>query len=401
MLVKKAGKETIKYINKQNILSTFWNREEVAKAEVIAATHLSAATVSALMQELVEEGFLQECRMGESSGGRRPVMYTLNQSLAYILTLQVTTKGVLMGVVNLSGKVIDRKMRFSLLHGEQAVREAVEQAIQDFLTLHPEKAEKTQAVTISVPGVVDYAACRLTYSAALFAENLDLQAVVQQAFAGFEQQPDVYLFKDTDALALGELACAQQSDENMAYILCENGVGMSVVHRGNLFLGDRCGMELGHTTVDLHGETCKCGARGCVGLLIGEQPAVKRYTELYEQQNGEWTSNPMFLKYEDIVELYMGRDPIARRVIDEQLETLAVTMVNVVNLFNPDWLIVGGPLAKLPEIETAVAAQVRQKALKPFTENLRITSSKIGAEAALLGMANYVLQKEIFKSVRF
>ena len=173
MLVKKAGKESIKYINKQNILSTFWNREEVAKAEVIAATYLSAATVSTLMQELVEEGFLQERRIGESSGGRRPVMYTLNQSMAYVLTLQVTTKGVLMGVVNLSGKVIDRKMRFSLLHGEQAVQEAVEQAIRDFLALHPEKAEKTQAVAISVPGVVDYAACRLTYSAALFAENLE------------------------------------------------------------------------------------------------------------------------------------------------------------------------------------------------------------------------------------
>ena len=80
---------------------------------------------------------------------------------------------------------------------------------------------------------------------------------------------------------------------------------------------------------------------------------------------------------------------------------LTVAMINVVNLFNPDWLIVGGPLARLPEIEETVACRVKEKGLKPFTEKLRITSSKIGAEAALLGMANYVLRREIFQSVRF
>lgn len=400
MLVQKTGKETIKYINKQNILNTFWGKEEVAKTEVIASTNLSAATVSALVQELMEEGFIQECRIGESSGGRRPVMYTLNRGLAYILTVQVMTKGIRMGVVDLAGNVMECQMIPETLHGKEALQEALPKAIRSFLDAHPEKKEKIASITISVPGVVDYSRCVLIYSAALAIEELDLKALIKSVFSHRKKQPSVYLFKDTDALVLGEMACAQDERRNMAYILCENGVGMSVVLHGSLFIGNSCGMELGHTAVDLHGEFCKCGAKGCLGVLLGEQAAVKHYIQLYEQQKTEWSSDPMFLTYEDIVELYLDDDPIAQQVIDNQLKILAVAIVNVVNLFNPKWVVIGGPLAKLSVVEEQVAQEVKRKVLKPFAGNLQVTTSKIGVKAALLGMANYTLRKEFFRTVR-
>ncbi len=401
MIVKKAGKETIKYINKQNILNTFWNRDEVARTEVMARTNLSAATVSSLIQELVEEGFLQECRIGESGGGRRPVMYALNRTLTYVLTMQITTKGVITGVVDLAGQVIDRQLVPGVLHGNAVTEEAVHQAIRSFINNNPSLNKKIAAVTFSIPGIVDYEHSTLSYSAALFVEDLDLNKIVQEEFREFARIPAVYLFRDTDALVLGEIAGKESDRLNMTYLLCENGVGMSVVHNGHLLLGDGCGMELGHTSVNLNGGPCKCGANGCVGTLIGEQPAVKRYIELSEQADKEWTSDPMFLNYDDIVELFLEKDPVAVQVLHEQLEVLSVVLVNVVNLFNPTWLVVGGPLSRLPEIEAEIAQTVKRKVLKPFARNLNIVSSQIGPQAALMGMANYVLHKEIFKSVRF
>lgn len=401
MIVKKAGKETIKSINKQNILNTFWNREEVARTEVMAKTHLSAATVSSLIQELVEEGLLQECRIGESAGGRRPVMYTLNRTLTYILAMQVTTKGVVTGLVDLSGQIIERQLRPGILHGTAVTDEAIHQAVHSFIVENPDLNEKISAVSFSVPGIIDYQNSTLLYSAALFVENLNLEKIVQEEFQQLNRRPAVYLFRDTDALILGEIACEKNENINMTYLLCENGVGMSFVRDGHLFLGDGFGMELGHTSVDLNGKTCKCGANGCVGTLIGEQPAIKRYIELYEQSNKEWTSDPMFLNYDDIVDLFLEKDPVAVQVLREQLEVLVVVLVNVVNLFNPEWLVLGGPLARLPDIESSVSQAVRRKVLKPFAKDLKIVSSRIGSQAALMGMANYVLKQEIFKSVRF
>lgn len=64
--------ETIKYINKQNILSSFGDEHVRCKADLIDATQLSAATVSSLIHELVEEGLIVETCFGESSGGRKP-----------------------------------------------------------------------------------------------------------------------------------------------------------------------------------------------------------------------------------------------------------------------------------------------------------------------------------------
>ncbi|HBD00857.1 MAG TPA: hypothetical protein DC053_18275, partial [Lachnoclostridium sp.] len=85
----KAGKETIKYINKQNILSVFREKNEVTKAEIMEVTKLSAGTVSALIRELVGETLLMEEYYGESSGGRKPMIYSLNGERVRILTLKV------------------------------------------------------------------------------------------------------------------------------------------------------------------------------------------------------------------------------------------------------------------------------------------------------------------------
>ena len=253
----KAGKDTIKYINKQNILNSFKGEDVLSKADLLERTKLSAATVSSLIQELVQDGLLLENRFGESSGGR-----------------------------------------------------------------------------------------------------------------------------------------------SMAYVLCDNGVGLSVITRGKLFRADNCGMELGHTVVDLHGERCKCSAVGCVGTLLGEQPALRRYAQICRQEDGGLMPDLCRLSYDDLVTQSLEGDAPASQVIAEQLDILSVTLTNVINLFNPEVLVLGGPLSRLPSIEHAFAGQLKARSLKPFAQNLSVVASRQGLDAALGGMAHFVLDRKIFKSVK-
>ncbi|MFZ2538080.1 MAG: ROK family protein, partial [Oscillospiraceae bacterium] len=99
--------------------------------------------------------------------------------------------------------------------------------------------------------------------------------------------------------------------------------------------------------------------------------------------------------------LYLEGDLIAKQVLEEQLNYLSITTVNVVNLFNPEAIIIGGPLAKLDITAPQVERYVKAHVLKPFVENLSIIPSALGMGSSLLGMAYQVLQTEVFKSVRF
>lgn len=393
----KAGKETIKYINKQNILNSFFGASEVSKAEVISATNLSAATVSALIQELVDESILVELGYGESSGGRRPMLYKLNTELYYVLTIRITTKGVLLAVVDLAGQIVYHNFLLSRIHSGESMKEAITAIIENLRGKEPSLYEKISSVAYSVPGVIDYFTKTVVYSAALYLEDVNLEQITHELLAG---EPEVYVFKDTDALVLGEYFCSNQRDNNMAYILCDSGVGMSIINRGKLLRIDNCGLELGHTVIDVHGTRCKCSARGCVGTMIGELPAIHQYAQLYEQHKNGTLLDITTISYDDLVTLYLeNHDALAGKVISEQIEILSVIITNVVNLFNPDVVIIGGPLARLSAIDKELAETVKHRVLKPFAQNLAVQASKQGTDASLFGMARYVLQKEFFKPV--
>lgn len=393
----KAGKETIKYINKQNILSSFGDEHVRCKADLIDATQLSAATVSSLIDELVEEGLIVETCFGESSGGRKPMLYSLNGAFAYVLSLRVTPKGILVGAVNLCAEIVYRRLLPMPVHDAQTLTEGIQEAIRCFQNDDPALAGKITAVAFSVPGIIDYTRRSLAYSAALYVENIDLQAL---ADACFGRATEVYVFKDTDALLLGEYFAGIRSAKGMAYVLCDNGVGLSLLTRGKLFRVDNCGMELGHTVVDLHGERCKCSASGCVGTLLGEQPALRRYARLCEQRQSVSMPDVSRLNYDDLVDQYLAGEEPALQVISEQLDVLSVTLVNVINLFNPEMLVLGGPLARLPSIESDFAERLKARALKPFAGSLSVIASRQGTDASIKGMAHYVLDKKFFKSVK-
>ena len=397
MTVVKAGKDTIKYINKQNILNAFKGEDVLSKADILEHTKLSAATVSSLIQELVTEGLLSENRFGESSGGRKPMLYNLNGAFACILALRVTPKGIQMGAVNLCGTVVYHRALPMLIHDAATLEDGIAEAIRLFCADEPRLSLKVTAAAFSLPGIIDYTGRRLCYSAALYAEDVSLQPLVD---AGLGKGTEVYVFKDTDALLLGEYFAGVGEGRSMAYVLCDNGVGLSVITRGRLFRADNCGMELGHTVVDLRGERCKCSAVGCICTLLGEQPALRRYAQICPQDEDGALSDFCSLSYDGLVSKYLEGAAPAAQVIAEQLEILSVTLTNVINLFNPEVLILGGPLSKLPCIEREFAAELKARALKPFAQNLAVVASRQGLDAALKGMAHFVLDKKFFKSVK-
>lgn len=391
-MITKAGKETIKYINKQNILNFFRKRDEVRKTEIVDSIGLSAATVSALIQELVDEGYLLEKCYGESSGGRKPMLYSLNKNLSLVLAVKVTVKGFVIGILNLSGEIIYHKEVKKKIYNSESLRENLTAEILEMREKRPELERKISAVGYSIPGVLEYSKNRIVYSAALFIEDFDLKELTDGLM---RREIDIYLFKDTDALVLNEYYESGRNERNMLYLYCDSGVGMSVMNRGKLLRIEDCGLEIGHTTIDIHGERCKCSSVGCVGTLLGEAPALKRFEELKKGQEPENCG----MGYRELVGLAQSGDEAAKKVIEEQLELLVVVIVNAVNLFNPGTVIIGGALVSSQEVLDWLTEQVRGKALKPFTKKLDLQRAGHDDSAALSGMTNYILDRDFFRTL--
>ena len=123
-------------------------------------------------------------------------------------------------------------------------------------------------MAIIIPGVLEYSRNRILYSAALYLEDFDLKDLTDRVMG---RELDIYLFKDTDALVLNEYYESGRNERNMLCLYCDSGVGMSVMNRGKLLRIEGCGLEIGHTTIDIHGKSCKCSSVGCVGTLLRER----------------------------------------------------------------------------------------------------------------------------------
>ncbi len=394
----KASKDTMKSINKENVLNSFINRDVLSKSDISERTKLCAATVSSLIAELVDEGIVQEKSVGLSSGGRKPMLYTLNGELAYVLSIRVTPKGATAAIVNLKCKIVHSKIIPQPVYGEWGLTKLLTHVVNEFYENNQDLFQRITAVAISLPGIMQVSTKTVIYSAPLGIENINVGEIIDKIFP-FPIK--THVFKDTDALLLGEYHFSSMPDyKNVAYILCESGVGFSLILQEALFSRDGCGLELGHQTIDINAKPCKCSMPGCIGTLLSERPALKRYLEIYEKNKDNFISLNS-LNYDDLVNLYLEGDLIAKQVIQEQISYLCIATVNVVNLFNPDAVIIGGALAKLDITAPQVLEYVKLHALKPFVEKISIIPSTLGMGSSLLGMSYQVLQTEVFKSVRF
>lgn len=391
--MKKVDKELMKSMNKKSIMRCFVQKEILSKIDIIEETALSSAALSYLMAELEEEGWIIEVGVGAFGGGRRPVMYSLNAKRGYILSIQVSTRAIIIGIIDLGGQLIVSKTIIGLMNDEKTFIKLIEEGVEILLKGYSPILEKLIALTISIPGVIDEKSSCVVYSAPLRLYNFDMQALFNRLLG---KEIEVFTFKDTDALLLGEYYSRQENlPPNMVYILCDQGVGLSLLLLGELFRTVQVGLELGHMTIDPEGPMCHCGRKGCIGTMISELPAVRQYVELCEQHD-QYVGDVVALSLGDIVKRHNEGDTYAQTVMKRQLDLLAEVIANMINFFNIKDVIIGGPLTLMEDaLERRLEKLVKEKVLLPFREDIHIRRSKLEAYAAVWGMAKDVLLHQI------
>jgi glucokinase len=256
---------------------------------------------------------------------------------------------------------------------------------------------QTCGISIAAAGAIDHKRGMVTLSPNLPGwRDVPLRGIIQESLGS-----RTWLVNDANAAALGEhYLGAGRGVNDLIYLTVGTGIGGAIITNGRLYTG-ACGSagEIGHMTIDTNGPRCECGNVGCLETLASgkaiAREAVRRIgsgerSSLAELVNGKIAD----ITAREVAIAARQGDPLAGSVINNAAAYLGVGMVNLVNIFNPEMIIVGGGLASMGDLLLNPARQVvRERAFLVSSAAVRIVTTELGHDAGLLGAARFAFKQ--------
>lgn len=207
----------------------------------------------------------------------------------------------------------------------------------------------------------------------------------------------VFLLNDASAAALGEHRMgAGRGVDNLIYITVSTGIGGGLIINGRLYNGtDGCAAEIGHMIIKFDGPVCKCGQHGCLeSLASGTAIADLAQMRLGKGEKSMMTvmadNKSRGVTAEVVAAAARKRDALALKVIEETAGYLGIGLANLVNIINPQMIIIGGGVSKMGEMLLRPARKsMKQHAFKLPAQTVRVVRPRLGMDAGLMGAAIY------------
>lgn len=387
----------MKSLNRSIVLNKIREAGPISRAEIAKQTSLTPPTVTHLVNELIAERFVVESEIGTSSGGRKPILLTINASAYYCIGLDVGVKSIKTVITDLNAHpVLEDKQPMPPGIDRDSLLQLLEQTVRRVLDASGLDRSLILGIGVAMHGLV-----QPEEGIALFAPNLGLRQVPIRAYLEERTGMPVQVENDAAAMALGEMwfGGGQQLRDFISVNIGE-GVGAGIVLQGSLYRGSRFSAgEIGHTTVDLNGPRCSCGNYGCLQTLVSG-PAIADSMRRHIAMGGTSRCEAMAagrlesITGEMVFEAARQGDEAARDIFRRMGQLLGISLTNLIHTLNPQKIILGGGVSQAAEfILESVHTAVRSRALESSQANLTIEVSPLGERATPIGAATLVLSK--------
>lgn len=388
--MKRGSFQEMKSLNKSIILTKILNEGPISRAQIAKETKLTPPTVGTLVKELIDQKMVLESSQGVSKGGRKPTMLIINQKAYYMIGLDAGPSKIDAILTDLSGKVMTNvEYKLSLPMTEEQFLTALIDATEAILKQSTEYVDDIIGIGVAMHGVVD---AETGYS--LYAPNLDLH---NMPIADTLSNHFSYLVKvenDARALALAETWFGQgKNSERLVVVNIGNGVGAGVTIDGELYRGEsHIAGEIGHMTIDLHGERCTCGNRGCLQTLISGPAISARTKKLIDDGAVTSLSQVEQLTAFDVYQAAEAGDPFACEVLQATGSYIGIGLTNVIHTLNPSQIVLAGGVSKaskyiLPMIKTTID----ERALTKTAKQTMISISELGDHSSAIGAVALII----------
>lgn len=371
--------------NRARALSAIYLDGPMTRLEIASATGVSPQTVSNLVGDLLSQRAIIEAGAQDSEGGRPRALLHINPQYGYVVGVDVGETAVLVEVFDFTMKLL-----------------ASHSIVPDSPGLSPEKTAsqilKGLDRVVSESGVSRDAVLGIGVGVPGLVEHGDADAVVDAQTLGWQAVPlgsllrrgtDLPIFVENGAKTFGQAEKwfgAARRAENVIIALLGTGSGISIFADGELFRGASSSAgEWGHTTVAVNGRKCRCGATGCLEAYTGGRAIVARYDELRRRASANAGSDLV----DRMSAIAAARDRSAEKVLEETATYLGAGIGDLINLFNPELIVVGGWVAQI--LGESFLSAVREVAARhalhmPYTD-VSIVAAELGRDAVALGAA--------------
>lgn len=388
------GVEQKKVLFKKQILKAFYFHGAMSNSKLAGIIKLSTPKINSLLIELMEEGLVRERGRGDSSGGRRPNIYNLVEDSFYMAGISINVNRTVISIFNSNNQAVNEPRSFQIqIKHDFGIFPKVSNKLEKMLREYNIEKEKVLAAGIDLPGLINQ---KESINKTYFPEIENLSGKLQEVFG-----IPVFVGHDAKLRAFAEQHFGLAiNKKNVLVLQVDWGLGLGIIINGKLYAG-KSGYsgEFGHLPIVDNGVLCSCGKHGCLETLVSDNAIVRMAVQgiiegnsslIKELVKGEINNTDINV----IIEAARRGDQFAISVFNEAAHWLGKGIVYLIQIFNPELIVLGGRVTEANEFISAPMQQaINTFSNHDISNDTIIKFSELGQKAGPLGAAAYALDK--------
>ncbi|MFC4323739.1 ROK family protein [Litchfieldia salsa] len=358
----------IKKINRSQIISKIIEQGMVSRADLSKITKLTRATISVQVADLLEEELLVESQQEHTNVGRKPIMLSLNRRAGYALGIDLDFRSISFTVTDLSGSPVktDRVVLESSNYDD--VLEILINQIRGYQSQYSHSRFRIVGIVIGIHGIVKNDKT-ISFVTQHKWYDKDLKGDLERNL-----HTEIHVENNANLCSFAEKVYTRHQSENLVSVSMYSGIGLGILINGEQLKGYHgYAGEMGHMIIIPDGKPCNCGNLGCWELYASENSFLK--------QLAESLNNPL-LSYDEVEDLIHANNPVVMAQIDEFLKYIAIGLNNIINLLNPETLVLNSELLKLiPNAESKIKSNFKSS----ISDYKELLISELGTNASVMG----------------
>jgi predicted NBD/HSP70 family sugar kinase len=380
---------TVRDLRRDNRAAVLWSlflTQPRSRHELSAATGLSPASVTNVIRELIDEGIVIETGLAESDGGRPRAMLGMNPGYGYVIGVDIGETRTRVELFDLTMAELARA-EYALdrvtEHDVEVIVGQIDSGLRTVIADSGVDAEKIIGVGVGVPGIIEQGPEVLVHGQTYGWDAVPLERLLRAHTA-------LPLRFDNGAKTTGQAEMwfgAGRGARNAIVVLIGSGVGASLISGGATYQGaTSSAAEFGHVTVVVGGRKCRCGSTGCLEAYAGAEAILERYGRPMAADDQE-------LALAELISA-AGTSPLAAAILDETAQYLGAGIGTLINLFNPERVILGGWAGLLlgGRLLPDIRESARQHSLRHPFAAASIELGRLGPGVVALGAATLPLE---------
>lgn len=376
----------IKSLNRKIILETIIEKQSISRAQLSKMTGLNKATITSQVGELLNDGIVVETEFDVSTGGRKPILLTLNDKAAYAIGIELDIDKINILLTDLMGNIVEKHIAYGDMSSLEDTRELLIKLVNKFMRLVPTSRYGIVGIGLGIHGMVD------KNEEIVLAPHFKWKYInLKQSLADKFNVP-IFIDNNTNLIAYAEKAFSTDV-RDVFCLTVSSGIGLGIVIDNGLYKGfNGLAGEVGHMITHVDGRECSCGNKGCWERYASEKAFLEALAIAKKERHCSMEQVYNWIKEDDQTTL---------NSIKEFAKELSIGINNIINTFNPETMIINSDLLNAyPEMLEMIKSSLSSN----ISSYRHILYSKIGGNACALGACivaiSHFLEIQNFKNIK-